>query len=331
MAKSIIDELTENIKGLPALPEVVSRIAGIGIDQTSAREMAKIIEKDLGISARLLKIANSAYFGLTGDVSTIRMAATVLGTRLVKNLVLCSSMIDLFPSECFAAGSFGLHWQYNCTVAACNRLLAQVTHYNDSDEAFTAGLLQHIGLMFLLSMSPEHYDKVLEQTPKGDFATPELEREILGTDHTEAGVILAQHVGLPDILLVPIRYHHEADALPNNLSKTAVHLVRLNGVSDLIAQIFVLEEKTELLDEVFDKATAWFNLERETLAEVMGNTANEVGKVVRSFLLDISPTKSYVEVLQQANTELAKETLRLLKCEEETPKEKPSDKPSQGE
>ena len=123
----------------------------------------------------------------------------------------------------------------------------------------------------------------------------------------------------------------EADALPNNLSKTAVHLVRLNGVSDLIAQIFVLEEKTELLDEVFDKATAWFNLERETLAEVMGNTANEVGKVVRSFLLDISPTKSYVEVLQQANTELAKETLRLLKCEEETPKEKPSDKPSQGE
>jgi len=331
MAKSIIDELIENIKGLPALPEVVSRVASIQIEATSAREIAKIIEKDSGISSRLLKIANSAYFGLTGDVSTVRMAATVLGVRLVKNLVLCASMIELFPSERFAAGSFALHWQYNCAVAAANRILAGETNYTDPDEAFAAGLLQHIGLMFLLTMNPGHYDKVLEEVPEGEFATPEMERRILGTDHTEAGVILAQHIGLPDVLLAPIRYHHEADKLPRNLSKAAVHLVRLNGLSDLVAQIFVLNEKGDLLDSVFDKAETWFNLKRETTAEVMGTTANEVGKVVRSFLLDIDPTKNYVEVLQQANTELAKETFRLLSGEKEPSEKKSSDKPSPGE
>jgi len=332
MVKSIIDELTERVRGLPALPEIVSRVASVKVEETSAREMARIIEKDSAISARLLKISNSAYFGLTGDVTTVRMAATVLGVRPVKNMVLCSSMMDLFPSKSFAAGGFGLHWQYNCTVATTNRILAKITKYPDPDEAFTAGLLQHIGLLFLLTMNPEHYDKVLAESPENDFATPELERSILGTDHTEAGLILGKHLGIPDILLAPVRYHHEPENLPQNMVKTATHLVRLNACSDMIAQIFVLPEKANLLDRLFEKATEWFDIDRQAVADAMGTMANEVGEVVRSFLLDISPPKNYIQVLQEANIELAREALRLMGCDkDEEPEKMPDEHSSEGE
>jgi len=322
MVRSIVDELTERVKGLKALPEVVSRVVSLQLDETSAREMAGVIEKDAGLSARLLKMANSAYFGLSGDVSTVRMAVTVLGVRLVKNLVLCTSMLDLFPRNGFALGSFAIHWQYNFTVAAASRLLARKTKYPDPEDAFTAGLLQHIGLLFMLTTSSDLYKEVLDRTPEGEFASPEDEREILGMDHTEAGLILAEHLKLPDILRAPMRFHHNPEKLPEKISKTIRHLVRVVWLADLIAQVFVLTDKTDRLAEVFDTAESWFGLDKKALADIMGTTAHEVSQVVRSFLLDIEPPKSYLEVLQEANLELGKEALRLLGADRERPEDK---------
>jgi len=315
MAKPLIDELTEQINGLPALPEVVCNIISINIDDTSSQEVAQILEKDAGLAVRVLKIANSAYFGLPREISTIRMAVTVLGVRLIKNLVLCSSMLEFFPRDKFKAAEFYKHWQYNFTAAVANRLLSARTRYPDAEEAFAAGLLHHIGLAFLVALNSEQYEAVLQRIPPGELASPELELEILGVDHAETGYILAQHLNLPEVLANPIRLHHMADHLPDNLSAAEVALVRQTALASRIAQLFVLPNSAACIDPIFDSSTSWFGIEKQAVADIMAETAVKGSDVLQSFLKDASPIHSYVEALQQSNLELVREIVSLLGCD----------------
>jgi putative nucleotidyltransferase with HDIG domain len=225
--------LRERIAGLPALPPLVGDLlASFQQDNLDAGTLARRIAADQGLLARTLRVANSPFYGLAGQVLSVDDAILVLGFRTVRSLVLSAAMVNVFDqSACkgFAAERF---WRHSLAVAVCARALARVTRGN-AESAFTAGLLHDIGRYVLALCVPRHYEAVLRHHQAQGCPLLSAERAVLGLDHAQAGAELAAAWGLPATLTSGIRGHHapagDAGADLIHLADVLAHALELGG------------------------------------------------------------------------------------------------------
>lgn len=200
----------ESLKSLASPPGSVDRIFDLAADSESRIEdLTTAIESDPAVSARLLRLANSAYFGLPARVASIHKAIVVLGYRTVQNLAAC---IALAPA--FHGGRGGVDrsrlWLHSCAVAEAARLAALETA-SEPAAAYLAGLLHDIGQVVLEEAIPDLYAPVLRRAAVKGSVLREIERDALGLDHAEAGGWLAAHWNLPRKLRESIQ-NHEAQS-----------------------------------------------------------------------------------------------------------------------
>jgi putative nucleotidyltransferase with HDIG domain len=208
--KQRLRHVTERVIGLPSLPTVVTQLINlVGDPATSARDISQLISADQALTAKILKVANSAFYGFPRKIATVQLAIVVLGFETVKNLGLSVAVLKRFHAgkahPLFDRQRFWEH-AIGCGVAA--RMLARKLDRKLEGEAFVAGVVHDIGKLILIEYFPNEFGESLEMARDEYLTISEAEMKVIGVTHAEIGGWLAEKWNLPETLVQAITYHH---------------------------------------------------------------------------------------------------------------------------
>ena len=203
------EELVTGTIRLVSLPEVCIRINEMLDDSAiTAAELGQVIGQDTSLTARLLRIVNSSYYGFQSRIETVSRAVTVVGLRELRGLVIASTAIETFskfPDEVLNKVRFWRHSLY-CGVIA--RLLAEQCHVLHSERLFVAGLLHDIGKLIIAQRLPEETRMIALQSQSREEPEFKIEQSVLGFNHAEVGGELMKTWNMPETLYESVVYHH---------------------------------------------------------------------------------------------------------------------------
>ena len=274
----LVDEGVRKVIGgidrLPSVPELYLELkAALKDEDTDARALGAIIKRDIGMTAKILKLVNSSFFGLRRVLSDAEEAVTYLGIDTIKTLVLSDSIFE--QSKPFQTRFFNLSdlWHHSMTVAAGAKAIAQAEGLAQADreEAFVGGILHDVGVLILASNFPDTYDKAVELVIKEKVVIPTAEQELFGVTHAEVGAYLLGLWGLPAPILTIVGLHHRVH-LQDESSVTSLIAVHAADVLCGIQERHPLFE-TGRLDEaaleragLWDRREAWAALVQEAMS-----------------------------------------------------------------
>ncbi|MBS12868.1 MAG: HD family phosphohydrolase [Gemmatimonadetes bacterium] len=305
--KQRLRQVTEKVIGLPSLPTVVTQLINlVGDPATSARDISQLISADQALTAKILKVANSAFYGFPRKIATVQLAIVVLGFETVKNLGLSVAVLKRFQAgkahPLFDRQQFWEH-AIGCGVAA--RMLAHKRSKKLEPEAFVAGILHDIGKLILIEYFPDEFGEALELAHEELLTISEAEMKVIGVTHAEIGGWLAEKWNLPETLVQAITHHHDPMAMedPNEIlmiTHAANALTRHNHVGQAgdslgaslspeasamfkagrdISDEDLLAELSEGLEVELEKARVFNDLEAE-LFESRGSDDDDEGEPV---------------------------------------------------
>ncbi len=233
--QAIEDVLDRDVKAIPTLPVVATKLLEIARDDgSSAIDLAKVVATDPAITARVLKIVNSAAYGLRHKISSVSQAIVILGFSAVRTLALGVALFKLVRSQ--RSGNFDqiFFWKHCLSVAALSMALAEEIQYPDPEEAYVAGLLHDVGKMILEVYGRIRYGEFLKNLTNSDRLMVKEERKLIGLSHDDIGAYFGATWDMPDRLILAIKLHHQRfDHL--DLSPTAASLIAIVSLSNFIA------------------------------------------------------------------------------------------------
>lgn len=202
-------------RDLPAMPQVASKVLELSSDpNTSAQQLQQIIADDQAMTARILKIANSAMYSCSRKVKTLTEAIVMLGFNSIRSLVVTSAARNLYNTRNSTTGlKERLLWEHSIGVAFACRLLVQDRVPALAEEAFLAGLMHDIGKLVLNLQVPDEFDEIVQLVYNDSQTFSHTEKEILGFDHAEVGALLVNKWNLSPLLEDTILNHHNPEAL----------------------------------------------------------------------------------------------------------------------
>ncbi len=204
-APSFIDQ----IDALPPLPAIVEQILEVSESPNwSAIDLAKVLSGDQAVAAKVLRVANSPFYGARGNVTEVSRAVVRLGSVAVRNLVIGIRARDALPSSSAHEREHALLWRHSIVAAASCDLIARRIGFQRPEEAFVGGLLHDIGQLAMVTFQPKAFQEVLKAQGTG-VRFLELERSLLGLDHTQAGSRILTRWRLPCVLSLVARHHHD--------------------------------------------------------------------------------------------------------------------------
>ncbi|HEX5364328.1 MAG TPA: HDOD domain-containing protein [Gallionella sp.] len=226
-----IVKLVRSVDGIATLPHIFIRINQLVNDpDSSMHDIARVVSQDLSFSMRLLRVANSPFYGFSSSIDTVDKAVSVIGTSKIRSLALSMSVASSFSSLLNDLVSMDNFWRHSLYCAVIARILAKQTGKCDPEVMFTAGLLHDIGELIIFNRLPEQAREVLllVQDSVDDLPMHVAERQILGFDHGQVGLELARQWNLPPMLEECIGYHHavaEVQHFPREVA--LVHLANI--------------------------------------------------------------------------------------------------------
>ncbi|WP_025323352.1 HDOD domain-containing protein [Deferrisoma camini] len=205
-----LDELVERAGGLVSLPEVCLRLNDvISDDRATAEDVAETLRADPALAARVLKLVNSAFYGLPRRVETVTHAVALLGREEVRALAVATAAAETFRNVPAADVSMDSFWRHSVYAAAVAATLAPGSRRTGRERLLLSGLLHDVGWLVLLHLEPERARAVLEADGEGWERLHQVEKEVLGFTHADVGARLLSDWGLPQSLWEPVAFHHE--------------------------------------------------------------------------------------------------------------------------
>jgi putative nucleotidyltransferase with HDIG domain len=273
-----LKQIIANIRNLPTPPIVFEQIQKvINEPDTSVGDVAKILSEDPAMSVKILKLTNSAFYGLSREVDSVKHAVMIIGLEAVKNLVLSASVLNMFKANEANKEYHENFWRHSLATAFAARIIAKRYKngkFFNPDPAFSAGLIHDIGKMVFSCFMPKEHQMILEHQ-KAYPNVHELEAEItvVGFNHAQMGRQLAINWKLPPRLADTIGYHHTPDL--ENVSDNFAYLINL---ADYVALVGfpVPSLETPHIDiatktlEFFEAEASWIDeLKTELFEEYM--------------------------------------------------------------
>ncbi|MEE9256566.1 MAG: HDOD domain-containing protein [bacterium] len=214
---------------VPSLPTIFLQInEAVNKPRSTMRDIARIISADQGLSARLLRIVNSAFYGFPSKIDTISRAITIIGTKQLRDLALATTVIQMFrgmPTKLVNINSF---WRHSVACGISSRILASYHSESNIEHFFVAGLLHDIGRLLIYKEAPSQAKDVLAQSRKKNELLHLVERDVLGFDHAEVGGLLLKAWRLPASLEEAVRFHHRPARAPRfPMEASMTHLADL--------------------------------------------------------------------------------------------------------
>jgi putative nucleotidyltransferase with HDIG domain len=227
-----VKQVVGAIERLPSVPQVYGEIReALKDDDTGPQVLGDIIQKDIGMTAKILKLVNSAFFGLRRTIASPHEAVAYLGMDTIKNLVLAQSIFEganNLKSELFSLDDL---WHHSLTVANGARAIAKAEGQSrlGQEDAFVGGILHDVGVLILATNFPDLYDKAARLVLTEKVLIPTAEQECFGVTHAEVGAYLLGLWGLPSSILKIVSLHHKPFALQEK-GYTAVLAVHIADV-----------------------------------------------------------------------------------------------------
>ncbi len=223
------ERILAQVNDLPTLPDVVARLSVlISNDVWSAADFEEIVEPDPALTANLLRLANSPYFGFSRKITSVRQAVTLMGIKRVFEVAASGAFSRVIPTHIhgydMTAQAF---WRHCIAVAILSEKLVAELGINMPSLTFTSGLLHDMGKLVIGTNLAQ--DETQLATLLSDGHTPfiDAERQVLGTDHCEIGSAVSRKWNLPEVVEVAARWHHDPDHTPNNSNRVLVDLVHV--------------------------------------------------------------------------------------------------------
>ncbi|MCK4627896.1 MAG: HDOD domain-containing protein [Sedimentisphaerales bacterium] len=315
-----IELIVQQLNSLPTLPAVAARLLQITVrSDTQANEVVSLIESDPSLASRIITLATRANMGISRSTASLSKAVVLLGFDAVRNAVLSIKVFEALnrpeysvDTEEFDRVGF---WKHSLAVACASRML--ISHIDsgiDPEEAFVCGLLHDIGKLAIDSCLPRSFARIVQITESSMGNIADVERKILGLDHTVAGRRLALKWNLPEAITESIWLHHQwVQGLPDAVQHQSV--VQTVHLADVLARRMRLGYS----------GNHYLPESAETVAEALGCSATVIEQIARQLpeaisqrasllgLDDIDPDALYHDALSDANSELGRlnEQLRL--------------------
>ncbi len=267
------------------LPEVLAQVLKATEDRNSSLEaIARIISRDVALTGKLLKMANSSFYGRAANVGSVREAIGILGTRTVKAIALSVSVYDLCGR---LEGRLDIKdfWRHSLEVAIVAELIAKKIKSQSAEEAFVCGLLHDIGVLILDSTYPKEYEQVWHTARKGEDLT-KTEETYVDVDHTKVGAFVAEQWNLPKRYIGAIRGHHDEFHLSESLDS-----------QERLTQIVSLASRMSSYSLNASSYTSRKNLEnKRALVRNLGLSEDDLADVQSQSVKQIIETAQFLEI-----------------------------------
>jgi putative nucleotidyltransferase with HDIG domain len=220
-------KIIEKIDDLPTLPRTVLKITELVNDpKSSAKDLARVITDDQVLTARLLKLVNSSFYGFPERISTVTGAIVLLGFDAIRNLLLTTSVFDLFANHNRKKKQDQeKFWDHSLGCAVGAKVIGNYLRHDKIEELFVSGLLHDIGKIVEMMYLSDEYTKVVAVIDSENILMTAAENKVLGYNHAEVGKLLAEKWNLPAKLVQVIAYHHQpANAGSFAMEAAIVHL-----------------------------------------------------------------------------------------------------------
>lgn len=221
--------LVRSVSTVASLPSIYDRLRTvISRPLSSARDIGGVVSEDPGLTARLLKLVNSAFFGFPGRIDTVSRAITIVGTHQLSDLTLATSVIKAFdsvPQDLVDMTSF---WCHSLAVGVCARVIASQRREDNVERFFVAGMLHDIGLPIMYMKLPREMRQILERSKATGELLDTVEKAVLSYDHTDVGRFLLKGWNLPESLQEAVHFHHHPERAQHfPVEAAAIHLADL--------------------------------------------------------------------------------------------------------
>lgn len=281
---SLMEEIIAAVDEMPPFPQVVQRaLQALTDPEYEVSGLVDILKVDQAVTANILKLCNSAYFGLPRKVASLKEAVVYLGANQLRQLLLSGAASKIYekPSEGYAVFADEL-WRHALATAVMAQVLRRHLRFKiDENLIFTAALLHDVGKVVLSSFVIDKYRTIESKVESGECSFQEAEREILGFDHAEIGGKIAEKWEFPPEIIAAISFHHEPSrsskefrllselvALANNLTVmvgygTGVDGLACRGHDLLLKKLKVSEKDLEVI-------LLLFQIEMEKTCDIAG-------------------------------------------------------------
>ncbi|RDH83091.1 MAG: signal transduction protein [endosymbiont of Galathealinum brachiosum] len=251
-----LEKLIERSGKLGSLPAIVYKVfAVMDESHSTATKIGKVINDDPALTARLLKLVNSPFYGFTAKVDTVYRAVALIGHEELRSVVIAASAINVFngiPAELVSMKDF---WKRSLAVAVTARVLAAFKREKTIERFFIAGLLHDIGSLLMYLKLPEEMAQVLQQETSNGIERARTEKEIIGYEHTEVGGGLLKKWNLPPQICASVRYQLEPGKAPEKEQESAWLLCLANEIVDKHFDLETGSELEEIAGEI--DITVW--------------------------------------------------------------------------
>lgn len=270
MTRLALGDVLPAVNKLPSLPTVVMELlASMDQEDVNIDVLAAKITQDQALTAKTLRLANSSFYGMAHQITTIAEAIAILGFRTVRSVATTAALVGTFANQ--APGRFGFapFWRHSIAAAVCARELA--THLKlNAEQAYTAGLLHDIGRLVLVTQFAREFEGVMTHRAQQDCTLAQAEVAVLGIDHTMVGQALTQHWKFPLAMQQAVAGHH-AQPVPAGQPLTLVI-----QVADALAHALDLSgDEDDLVPSVPDAAWQQLGLNDATLLSIMANSEKQ--------------------------------------------------------
>ncbi len=295
---------------LPTLPIVASQMLTLlANEKTTFNDIADLISIDLALSAKVLKVVNSAFYSFPNPISSISHAISILGTNAVRNLVLSFSFFSLDGrGHRETEFDFEEFWIRSLTRAVAAKFIQSQLQQPESDNSFVCGLLQNLGKLIFACTLSNKYEKVLEvlKDEKNVEEDNTIELDKLGVDHSFVSYKITEQWGFPNSLVQPLKYHHTptSDAIPEAENEIRQN-IRSCYLSELLVNILHSNAPERHHKQFRADAKQLLGLNVLTVNNILKNVHTLVDQTAESFGFHNVTTLSVEKILQEANLKLS--------------------------
>ena len=220
-----VEELIDSTISIPTIPAVLTGLHAILESPTgSAKDAAKVIERDPATAARVLRLANSSFYGLNKPVSDINLACSILGVQVIKNLAVQATALRTVGPARRGDVDAGRLWDHSFRAAVACRALAEKTDLAGAmtrEDAYTCGLLHDVGKLIMLDGLRDRFAEAVKLSRDEQLPLARAEERVFGFHHAHVGGVLADRWQLPPSVQAAVREHHDEDAQRGALVKAA--------------------------------------------------------------------------------------------------------------
>ena len=247
-----LEELVKEVKDLPPIPAVIMRaMEAVQNPDVPIMTLQRLISQDQALSAKILKIVNSAMYSLRCEVSTVSHAVSVLGINTIRSVIMAASVEWIFHNTKELSQKLMSEHFWGTALAA--RAIARRVRYENIEEALISGLMHDIGKPVMMKNMHDRYETILSEVYSNHASFYEQEMEVFGFSHAHVGALLARRWNFPPLLIETVRYHHEPDAAPEH--SLLAHIVNLSDLL-MVKMGIGFVKNSELLPEETASAEA---------------------------------------------------------------------------